>query len=185
MDKTVLLDMDGVIANFVQGQIDSQGLDITHNEWASWDFYQTLGLTDDQMWAPTFVDGWWSNLKVYDWAKDLVKFLRQTHKIVYCTSPSVDHKCPGEKILWLRQNGFMSWTRNDYQIGPNKELNAKSGVILIDDSDANGIEYTAQGGNFILFPQPWNANGYISEHSMLSSMAYVKEQFNEMNNELV
>lgn len=52
---------------------------------------------------------------------------------------------------------------NEYQIGPKKELNAKSGAILIDDSDKNVENYRAAGGCAILFPQPWNKNSQYIE----------------------
>ena len=57
----------------------------------------------------------------------------------------------------------MPQRRNDYQIGPRKELNAKSGAILIDDSDDNIRKYREAGGTAILFPQPWNERRLVKQ----------------------
>ena len=40
---TFLLDVDGVLANFVQGMIDSHSLSISHDEYITWDMHRTLG----------------------------------------------------------------------------------------------------------------------------------------------
>lgn len=155
----VLLDMDGVICNFVQGIIDSLKLDIVHGQYATWDYHRELGFTNEEMWAPTREAGWWENLKPYEWANSLMDSIRKhTDKIIFCTSPGLDHKCASEKVYWLRKHGFMDRSKNDFQIGPKKELNAMSGAVLIDDSDSNVIKYVEAAGRAILFPQPWNTN---------------------------
>ena len=38
---------------------------------------------------------------------------------------------------------------------------AKSGYVLIDDSQDNYDNYTQKGGRAILFPQPWNNNAHL------------------------
>jgi 5'(3')-deoxyribonucleotidase len=160
-NNVILLDMDGVLANFVDGVIASLGVYeiVSHDDWASWDYHRELGFTDEQMWAPTREPGWWEALDPYPWAGELVEYLRSSgFKVVFCTSPSTDCKCPMEKVNWLRKHGLMDRNKNDYQMGPMKELNAMSGAILIDDSDTNVEKYEKAAGRAILFPQPWNRN---------------------------
>lgn len=161
MTNIFLLDMDGVICNFVDGLIRSAKWNLEHEDWASWSYHQTFGITDEEMWAFTKDEDWWADLPEYGWAKRLVTELQCRGDIIFCTSPSLDHKCPGEKIQWLRNHGFMSHKKNDFQIGPRKDLMAGSGAILIDDYETNVSKFRDKGGTAILFPQPWNKNRVI------------------------
>lgn len=153
-----LLDMDGVVCNFIDGLIKSHGWPIKHDDYASWDFHRTFGVTDEEMWESTNDGKWWLGLEEYPWAKVLVTELRRRGEVVFCTSPSLDSSCPSQKVQWLRNHALMHPRRNDYQIGGRKELNAKSGAILIDDSEDKVAKYIEHGGEAILFPQPWNSN---------------------------
>lgn len=155
MFKDILLDMDGVVANFVQGLIDTHEWNITHEEYDSWNWHRKL-MTDREMWAKTEVKDWWLNLKPYPWANELYSKLSLISNIIFCTSPNNDPECPSQKVKWLIKHNFMY--NNNYQIGKKKELNAASGAILIDDSDDNIEKYREAGGKAILFPQPWNKN---------------------------
>lgn len=170
----LLLDMDGVLVNFVDGIISSFGIEAKHDDWASWNYHKELGFTDEQMWAPTREAGWWEALNPYPWAGELVEYLRSSgFKVIFCTSPSTDSKCPMEKVNWLRKHGLMDHGKNDYQMGPMKELNAMSGAILIDDSDANVEKYQNAAGKAILFPQPWNNGRSIVVSSPCEYVKYV------------
>lgn len=154
----VLLDMDGVIVNFIDGIIDSLGLDISHCDWTTWDHHEKLGISKSAFWRATNEKDWWLNLEPYPWATELVCCLRRDYEVIYCTSPSLDSSCPSQKIDWLRKHDFMG-NVNSYQIGPMKCLNVRSGAILIDDYDVNIGNYRMAGGKAITFPQPWNSEG--------------------------
>lgn len=156
MAKTILLDVDGVLCNFIDGIIKSKGLDITHDQWKL-NHHIHLGLTDEEFWDITRVPDWWLNLQPYPWASDLIGLFNDFFDVVYCTSPSLDSSCPSQKVEWLRRHGFMSETRNDYIIAPKKELLARPDAILIDDSFDNCDRFRLAGGKSIVFPQPWNS----------------------------
>lgn len=157
MAKTILLDVDGVLCNFIDGIIKSKGLDITHDQWHNWNHHIHLGMTDEEFWEITRVPDWWLNLQPYPWASDLIGLFNDFFDVVYCTSPSLDSSCPSQKVEWLRRHGFMSETRNDYIIAPKKELLARPDAILIDDSFNNCDRFRMAGGTAIVFPQPWNS----------------------------
>lgn len=180
MSQIFLLDIDGVLANFVQGLIDSTGWDITHDEWSSWSHHRTLGISDNQMWHPTNLEDWWVNLNPYPWALDLVLSLKEIGQVIYCTSPSISSSCPGQKIDWLRKHGLMGNRENSYQIGPHKDLFAKSGAILIDDYDINVSKFREANGKAILFPQPWNENRELKG----DVVKYVLEEINDTKKSL-
>jgi 5'(3')-deoxyribonucleotidase len=150
--------MDGVLVNFIQGLIDSHNWSITHDDYTSWNHYQKFGMTESDMWEPTLAPGWWERLAPYPWAFALVSELSEIGDIIYCSAPSHDSRCPMEKINWLRANKLMAPHRCSYQFGPRKDLNAKSGAILIDDAEHNCDGYLQAGGHPIIFPQPWNSN---------------------------
>lgn len=157
MARTILLDVDGVLCNFIDGIIKSKGLDITHDEWVNWNHHRYLGMTDEEFWDITRSPEWWLNLQPYPWASDLILVFNDLFDVVYCTSPSLDSSCPSQKVEWLRRQGFMSNSRNDYVIAPKKELLARPDAILIDDSHENCDKFRLAGGKAIVFPQPWNS----------------------------
>lgn len=147
-----LLDMDGVLVNFIQGMIDSHGWDIEHDDVASWNFHYSLGLTDKEFWQPSYSTDWWLNLEPYPEAKQFWTSLSWISDVVFCTSPNMaDPTCASQKAMWLKKHGFTG----DYCIGPRKELLAGNG-ILIDDSENNVAKFRQAGGRAILFPRPWN-----------------------------
>jgi len=184
MDMTkppILLDVDGVICDFVSGIIKSLGPPIEHPEYYTWDHHKEHGITDEEFWAATTTPNWWLNLDPYPWAGDLLKMLREEHTVIFCTSPSLATDCPSQKVGWLRKHGFMSQWRNDYQIGPKKELNAKSGAILIDDSDSNVEKYISAGGFSVTFPQPWNKCAEFSKDPAFDCISYVRSYIEAIN----
>lgn len=154
--KFVLLDVDGVLANFVQAIIDSHRWDITHDDYTSWGMHAFLGMSDEEFWRPTQEPGWWLNIKPYPWAREVVEMCSRVGKVVFCTSPSAHAACPSEKVQWLRNHRLMGVTEVRYQIGCHKELFANSGAVLVDDYDHNVARYRNAGGLSITFPQPWN-----------------------------
>lgn len=156
--QVLLLDVDGVICNFIDGLIRSHGWPFTHADFDSWDYHQKHGVSDAEMWEPTNDGKWWLGLDPYPYASQLVSDLYKSWDIVFCTSPSRDSTCPSQKVQWLRKHGFMKEHDVNYQIGKRKELNAGSGAVLLDDSDDNVRKFRQAGGNAILFPQPWNEN---------------------------
>lgn len=160
-EHIILLDMDGVIVNFIDGIIKSLELDLSHDDWATWDYHEKLGISKSAFWRAMHEKDWWRSLLPYPWASELVRELKKDYEVVYCTSPSLDSSCPSQKIEWLRDYCFMGM-ENAYQIGPMKCLNARSGAILIDDYDVNVDNYRMAGGRAITFPQAWNSAG-VSE----------------------
>lgn len=172
-----ILDMDGILVDFVTGMIRSHELSIHHDEWNSWHYHKTLGLTLDEFYAPATVDGWWENLPLYDWAHDLYQSVKSVAAdIIIATTPHSDDKCPSEKVRALRKHGFLDDKSVRYQIGSPKCLMAKSGYILIDDSQDNYDNFTSKGGRAILFPQPWNNNA----HLIGDRMRYFTEQLRSL-----
>lgn len=153
----LLLDVDGVLCNFVQGMIESHGRSTLHDEYSCFDFHRTAWqMSDREFWKPTYEEDWWFNLKPYPGSQEFVRLLRASFDVIFSTAPQPHRRAVSERFAWLRHHGFMQ--ADECMIGRHKHLMAGSGAILLDDSDANVDEFVAHGGKAILYPQPWNAN---------------------------
>ena len=155
-DTCVLLDVDGVLANFVGGIIKSLGLSVDPHDCQVSDWHYVLGISDEEFLAPTMESGWWERLEPYPQALQMVRSIRNETSVVFATSPTYGPACASEKVRWLIGHGFLPAQSTDYMIGPHKHLMAGRGY-LIDDSDKNVAKFRKYGGNAFLFPQPWNA----------------------------
>jgi 5'(3')-deoxyribonucleotidase len=176
MNRAILCDVDGVLANFVNGVIESHDMPLTHDEYATWDHHRVLGIADEKFWEPTREAGWWESLLPYSWSVNLIVELESIAPVVFTTTTSACSKCPSEKVNWLRDWGFLGTMATNYMIGPKKELMARPETILIDDSDDNVEKFIHAGGNAILFPQPWNKNRHLIK---TDRVAYVLEAVHE------
>jgi len=155
----VLLDMDGVICNFIQGVIDSLKLTVDYKSWATWDYHHKLDITDHVFWQATQSNQWWSALDPYPWTAYLLHRLAKanTH-VLFTSSPSLASDCTSQKVDWLRNHGFMGLHVNDYVLGPHKYLMARHpNTVLVDDSEANITTFERNDGKAVLFPAPWNS----------------------------
>ena len=177
MHHNFILDVDGVLVDFVTGMIRSHGLDIEHDQWDDWNYHEKIGKTFDELYEPTVVDGWWENLPLYSWANDLYSMVvRHASDVVIATTPHCSPKCPSEKVRALHKHGFLDTKSVRYQIGSPKCLMAKSGYVLIDDSQSNYDNFTNKGGRAILFPQPWNKNS----HLIGDRLGYLKHELSKL-----
>lgn len=183
--ECILLDMDGVIANFVDRSITTAGLPISHDDCDVWGYFEKW-MTTDEFWTKIEADDqFWFKLKPYDWARELYDMLTAIAPVSFCSTPSRDADAASQKIEWLREYAFMDRDEDRYflvGVGPSaeghkrgKNLLAGRRRILIDDSDANVRDFKESGGMAILFPQPWNgAREYTYDR-----IGYVKRQLQE------
>lgn len=148
----VLLDMDGVIADFVGGANKAHGYreDL---DWTKW----SAGLSSEEFWEPINACSpeFWRNLEPYPWTNLLTKSLMHHFNDVYiCTSPAHE-PCSSAKVEWVREH-LPEYYHRRFVITNHKHLLAGPDTILIDDSDHNILKFTRAGGHGVLFPQPWN-----------------------------
>lgn len=154
--KIILLDVDGVIADFVGATLnlfDRQNVKVDR-----WDFHESLGMTANQLW--TKIDGaghdFWADMPKLPWAEDLVEMLTRSRlTTILCTSPTLSDECNSGKVAWISKN-FPQFHRQ-FMITPCKHL-LRGDFVLIDDSDDNVEKFRRNDHPAILFPQPWNLN---------------------------
>ncbi len=154
MKPIILLDMDGVIVNYISGALMALALDpntpITTLETA-----ECLGITKAEFFAPQMADAdFWINLQPYSWMEELVDLARSRGEVYIATAPN-RHRGVGDKIEWCRIH-LGEWTQGRVMVGKPKYLLAGPGRTLIDDHPENCEKFIEYGGKSIMFPQPWN-----------------------------
>ena len=178
----ILLDVDGVLADFITASLKANGLPGSHDDVESWNWFIPPGATEDEkksMYRKFMANcdatkDFWIGLNPYWWAHPLHALCKRFDEVVFSTAPSLDPSCSSQKIQWLRNHRFMGNT-NAFMIGPHKFLMAKN-AILIDDSDENVGKFTEREGSAILFPQRWNsARDFVQDR-----IGYVRMKLEEI-----
>lgn len=161
MIKTVFLDMDGVLADFITPSMAYHGhaFDAKTYPKKEWLIWKVLGITEADYWKCDSYD-LWRNLPVYPWAKSLVKGIEDRvgrDNVCLLTSPSRHPDCIRGKRDWIAEHfhGYVSQTL----FGGCKHFCAHPSALLIDDSDANCEKFAKAGGRVITFPRVWNSFG--------------------------
>ena len=147
------LDVDGVLANFVDGALARHGRSDYHVD--CWKFYEKWGMSADQFWEPLQGRDFWVNLEVYDHAWQLyMQHVEHSEQVIFVTAPNRDPECVPGKLEWLRKH--FSATIDDVIFTSRKHLLAGPNRLLVDDSFDNCKEFVEHGGQAQLFPQSWN-----------------------------
>ena len=163
MIKQVMLDMDGVIVDFVKGICK------LHNRPNPYTDEKNLGLFDmDKIWGIPAADFWkgteydfWLNLEFTQDASLLLDVLDKfigLDNVCILTSPNLSKGCVDGKRDWVSKN--LPQFKKRILVGSAKEFTTSKNRLLIDDRDSNVEKYIECDGKAYLFPQPWNsANG--------------------------
>ncbi len=163
MIKHILVDMDGVLADFLSASLSLWDFDPKDYPANTWEIADVLGISMSDFWGtidkvPTL----WRDLKPYPWVGELIALLNDSGvPWSTLTTPSRNPLCAAQKIEWMREHIEPNFT--NYMIGKQKYLMASPGHLLIDDYDKNVDSFREHGGQAILFPQRWNSAHRISD----------------------
>lgn len=154
---TIYCDLDGVIANFVEGAIEAADLPLTHDDVKEWDFFKPY-MSPEEFWGRVHAQScFWEDLPVYPWAHELVEALRSFGDVVYCSDPTLDDESATGKIKWLKRYGFVRPGGRNFVLAAEKWMLSREGTFLVDDSVRNCLHFSAWGdGVGTTFPQRWN-----------------------------
>lgn len=154
---TIYCDLDGVIANFVEGAIEAADLPLTHDDVKEWDFFKPY-MSSEEFWGRVHAQScFWEDLPVYPWAHELVEALRSFGDVVYCSDPTLDDESATGKIKWLKRHGFVKPGEKNYILTAEKWRLAAQHSYLVDDSYKNCVDFARHGnGEWNVFPQRWN-----------------------------
>ena len=161
MVKTVFLDLDGVITDFVGGVCKALGKTNPYPEetrdytfWHAWPDISTKDV--DAICNQEF----WHNLEWTCDGRDTLRAVMDTlglEKVYLITQPMPNLESASGKMMWINDNLpiYLGYTIITSREVP-KHLLARSDVLLIDDKDENVEEFIGAGGQGLLVPRPWN-----------------------------
>jgi 5'(3')-deoxyribonucleotidase len=166
----ILLDMDGVVVDFIRGICDFYDMDYgsTIDNWnplGEYDLTQTVAFReagiDQSEFYPTLAQRpmeFWRNLLAYPNAPHLYNLINGGFKNwLFVSAPIPSAACYAGKFEWV--NDFLEQRATTRLIlTRHKEWLAAPYTLLIDDSDSNVKQFVKAGGHAILYPQPWNSN---------------------------
>lgn len=194
MKPIILLDMDGVIADFFQHTMDIYRLSLNDYKapkpWSydigAW-IEEMLELTSrNNAWLPNSwfelaiatqarEKNFWLEMPKYPWTDELISLLAGYGEIYITTKPMHHPECLAQKKMWLDRH----FPELKFIMTGHKHLLAQNHHILIDDHQETVENFIKHGGQAVLFPQPWNSNHAIVEYSVWSNrMEYVWNTLN-------
>lgn len=185
--RRILLDMDGVLADWCGGVFELLGLEAADvfevwpaGEWGVGAALEEFGHTTRDFWGRIDAAGreFWAELEELPWALELHETCQAIADTTILTSPSLDPGCAAGKVEWLQR--FRGTSFRDYLIGADKSACAKSGHVLIDDKPANCTAFEEAGGDAVLFPARWNCH---ADH-LDDPIGFVLEELDRINQQL-
>lgn len=159
MIETVLLDMDGVLVDFVSGVAKFHKINHPYDSqeaWGRWDFYNLIGLSYEEIMSPLTVE-FWANLDWMPGGKKLLEVVEERfgkENICILSNPSGCSKAMEGKLRWLEKH--VPEYKSRYLFGPSKHFAGHINRLLIDDADHNVLDYLKHGFPALLVPRPWN-----------------------------
>lgn len=159
----ILLDMDGVIVDFVGAALRIHGAEDLYTRPSSlgcFDIEKLLGISTSAFWAGVDRDsGFWGSLQKTPEADAIVAAAVETvgwENIGVLTAPALADSCLIGKRSWLRVHYPRLVDRVTF--ARDKGWYASPNHLLIDDKNENVDGFRASGGIAILLPRPWNRN---------------------------
>lgn len=179
-EKTICLDMDGVLADFVAGMCIAHGRDnpyTTKTEQGDFFMEREWGITTGELWDKAQSNEFWENLPWMPDGEDLLNTILNVVSVeqIFILTRAIDENFVKGKIRWVEKHTPELLNHLIIVFG-TKEHFAAPDNILIDDYDLNVMEFTEAGGKAILVPRPWNANWEDANRSV----TYVQEELEKI-----
>ena len=155
----ILLDLDGVLIDFVQRALEQHGVKMKDLDWPAGLYCLTkvLGISDEEFWRMLDSHDYWSSLPWTEEGREIVALAEKAvgKKNVYlCTSPTLSPFSGSGKMAWIYRE--LKGYQRKFLIGAPKYLCADKETILIDDAEHNINKFVEHGGHAFLFPRHWN-----------------------------
>ena len=153
MKLEILLDCDGVLADFHKAAAERHGKSPEINTW--WFWQEEWHITTKEFWDKCRGRDFWENMDLLPWATELYHSLYILGNVTICTAPSNDDECAAGKHAWLRKH--FGLRPGESMVTARKYLTSgRINHILIDDSPDGVEKFQSLGGRAILFPRSWN-----------------------------
>lgn len=159
----ILLDMDGVVADFFNAALRWHGGTPLKSTWPrnQWDMASVLGISEKEFNEPLLTSEFWDDIRPYPGAQDFVSTLCDNDVVQILTVSTGDHRvCSAAKIEWCRywlgveQHGITICTKWQQKIAYAEKQNKE--VLIIDDHVETCETAKQRGVKAILVQRPWN-----------------------------
>lgn len=177
--KRCLLDLDGVLVNFVHGAMKLHGRSDPFDEgFTEFEFNSHWGLSANTFFAD-MGRKFWRELEWMPDGKAIFKLIDNAfgpeHTCIL-TSPIMTEGCLDGKMAWIKENLPRAYHRK-FLIGPAKEFCAGADRVLVDDRNENIDSFVLAGGHGFLIPRPWNRNRSLG----ISAVDFLSERLSNGN----
>jgi 5'(3')-deoxyribonucleotidase len=179
--KTVILDLDEVLADFVGAACFTHGTSVEKlwDVWepGEWDMSKPLGISSNEFWREIRLEGsdFWENLSPTPWMEELIHLVDSSFPEWHIvTAPDNTPECHLGKVRWIKE--YLGKSFNNFSITPHKHLFAQPGVVIIDDRQSTVEKFISYGGQGILFPAHHNANYQLKS----DPMDHIRNQLNQL-----
>lgn len=160
MKKRILLDVDGVSANFIDATLDTLvdlgGPRMHHDDIRSWEIFGSIPREwEDRVVAEWHRPGWCARIPLYEGALEGVLRLREVAEVVFVTTAmSGAPHWMWERDCWLRQH--LNAGGRDIVFASAKHV--VDGDVFVDDKASNVIEWhqAHPTSTAVLWDQPYN-----------------------------
>ena len=161
----IYLDLDGVIINWVKGIFNWFEIPYDPSKVTHWDsMYEITNTTKQGFWTKIKFSAFWENLDFYPDSRLFIDRIKKYGEVILLSSPA--YGCAGYRQNWIEKNLPEFFNNGHYILTPSKWTCAHKNTILIDDSDENYQKFIQNGGNAIIYPQPWNITREIFKQEM-------------------
>ena len=159
MIKIIMLDIDGVLANFRKGVHEAFNKPYDYStlspKWYFWDDWSDV---TTKMVNDICIIKFWQNLPWMHDGYDIltaIEYKFAPTQIYLLTTPMPNVESATGRWLWIKNHMGMYYKRTIITQAP-KHLLARPNTLLIDDKDENVDGFREAGGKALLVPRPWN-----------------------------
>ncbi len=163
-----LIDMDGVVANFVKGCCALYGKE--QEDWpkGAYNFpFEMFGeASEGAVWEriANLGSDFWRDLDLLPDAEEIVAYCEEFFGATNCaflTSPPKSSPLAATgKIQWVKKH-FPDYNRR-ILVGACKEFCAHQNSVLIDDYSVNIVKFIDHGGKGVMLPRSWNEEHHLN-----------------------
>jgi len=170
MIKTIYLDMDGVITDFIGATCKQFNIPYPPK---IYDYFEDIRSQVNDFCNMEF----WANLEWMPDGHDIMRLLTKVFKseqIYLLTTPMPNPESYTGKVLWV-QSHLPEFSRRLIVTSAPKSLFARPDALLIDDKTENVDDFIEANGYGLLVPRPWNVDYGMAEYTT----QIVKERLEE------
>ena len=189
MRLKLLLDMDGVVANFVKKICEAHG---RCNPYTDTDFrsdYEMLnsevfkGMTVQEFFEPCGTPEFWETIEPTHDADEIIstilEFFEPEDVCISTAHTLQTGPCCDGKTRWLQNRYAHLNLHFTASFNRAKYFAASPWSLLLDDGERNTDRFEKEGGNTILLPRPWNRRwreeeGYDLRAELAAKVDYMK-----------